>query len=298
MHTLVLGATGYLGSVTTEHLLAAGHQVTALLRPGRAASGLPRGIRTRRGDLTDPASLERAVTADVDAVLHLATPTGDAAVDTAATAALLTRLRGTDRVFLYTSGVWVLGATGSTPVDEDAPVDPIDLVGYRPAIEHQVLAAAAAGVRSVVVRPGVVHGRGEGIPALLVEQARAHGGGRYVGDSAVRWPMVHVDDLADLFVLAVERAAPGSLLHAVAEEGVPVTELARAAARAAGVQDEVRPWPREEATAQLGAAFAEALALHQVCSGDRARRQLGWQPRRPGAVVDVAAGSYRCTDAA
>jgi nucleoside-diphosphate-sugar epimerase len=291
MNVMVLGATGYIGSVVTERLGAAGHGVVALTRSESTARRLSSVHEIRRGDMAVPDSLTDAVTPDIDAVVDITTPSGNAAVDAAATAALLEPLRGTGRAFLYTSGVWVLGPTGPEPVDEDFPTAPIELVRERPAIERQVLAAASGGVRPVVVRPGIVHGRGGGIPALLVELARAHGGGRYVGEP-VHWPMVHVDDLADLYVEALERADAGQVFHAVAEEAVPVVELAAAAARAVGVSGSVEPWPRDEAGATLGRAFTDALALDQACSGMRARRLLGWEPRGLRAVEDLSSGSY------
>jgi nucleoside-diphosphate-sugar epimerase len=291
MRVLVLGATGYIGSVVAERLAAGGHHVVALTRHGGRAGEVPGVGEVRRGDRTVPRSLRDAVTPDIDAVVDVTTPSGSAAIDTAATAALLEPLRGTGRAFVYTSGVWVLGPTGPEPADEDAPTRPIELVADRPAIEQQVLSAAATGVRSVVLRPGIAHGRGAGIPALLVEHARSHGHGRYVG-GPVRWPMVHVEDLADLYPAALERAAAGSLFHAVAEDAVPVTALAAAAARAAGVPGPVEEWPLAEARATLGGPFADALALDQACSGSRARRQLGWRVRGLGAVEDLARGSY------
>ena len=287
MRVLVLGATGYIGSVVTERLAAAGHQVVALSRQG-SRTRPPHAHQVRWGDTTVPGSLVDAVTPDIDAVVDVTNPSGDAAVDAAAVAALVERLRGTGRPLLYTSGVWVLGATGPEPVDENAPTRPIELVRHRPEIERQVL--TAEGVRGVVIRPGIVHGRGGGIPALLVDLARSHRGGRYVG-GAVRWPMVHVEDLADLYVSALHRADAGSVLHAVAEEAVPVVDLAAAAARAAGVSGRPEPWPLDEARAALGREFADALALDQACSG-RAARRLGWLPRGPHAVEDLSAGSY------
>ncbi|HXV92752.1 MAG TPA: sugar nucleotide-binding protein, partial [Pseudonocardia sp.] len=273
-----------------------GHRVVALAKPGTDPRVLPAAVELRTGDLADPVSLSAAVTPDIDAVVNLATPSGDAAVDSAATEALLAPLRGTGRALVYTSGVWVLGATGGRPVDETAPTDPIDIVGYRPRVEEQVLAAAGDGVRSVVVRPGVAHGRGGGIPALLVQLAAEHGAGLHVGEDAVRWPMVHVDDLADLFVLALDRAPAGAVLHGVAEPAVGTRELAHAAATAAGVT-QVRPWPLDDARRALGRPFADALACDQTVAADRTRAGLGWAPRRPGAVTELTAGSYVLTTA-
>ncbi|HEX6869530.1 MAG TPA: hypothetical protein VF163_00405 [Micromonosporaceae bacterium] len=264
---LVIGAHGYLGSVAGRHLAAAGHHAIAL---GRSAP----------------------VPDEYDGVLYFAPPSGDAVADRSALSALLAPLRGTGRLFLYVSGTWVLGATGPDPVDETAPVNPIELVSYRPQLEQQVLATVDSGVRGVVLRPGLVHGHGAGIPAMLVDWARAAGTGRFVGTPAVRWPMVHVDDLGELVVAAVDRAAPGLIVHGVAEPAVRVVDLAGAAAAAVGCAG-AQAWPVEQARQALGRAFADALALDQAVSGDRARVELGWRPRRIGAVADLAIGSYR-----
>lgn len=284
---LVLGSTGYIGSAVVQRLTAEGHQVVHFVK---AASQSPAGAPAVVGDLADPASLRAAVTDDIDAVINLATPTGEEAVDAAAVDALTERLRGSGRAFVYTSGVWVLGATGDTAVDEDAPTNAIAIVGYRPRIEERVLAAGGDGVRAVVVRPGIVYGRGGGIPGLMTGWAREHGAGRYVGSASTRWPMVHVDDLAELFVLAVTKADAGSVLHGVAHEAVPVAALAAAADVAAGGIGRAEPWPSEQAAEAVGAPFAEALGLNQVVSGQRAVTALGWRPGRPSVLTELAGG--------
>ncbi|WP_329191790.1 MULTISPECIES: NAD-dependent epimerase/dehydratase family protein [unclassified Streptomyces] len=287
MKTLVLGSTGYIGSAVVRRFEAEGHQVVRLVKD---AGRLPAGATGVIGDLADPASLRTAVTDDIDAVVNLATPTGDEAVDTAAVDALTERLRGTGRAFVYTSGVWVLGATGDAALDEDAPTDAIAIVGYRPRIEQRVLAAGRDDVRAVVVRPGIVYGRGGGIPGLMTDWAREHGTGRYVGSAATHWPMVHVDDLAELFVLTVTKADGGSVLHGVAHEAVPVAALAAAADLAAGGTGRAEPWPQEQAAEVLGGPFAEALGLNQVVSGQRAVAELGWRPSRPYVLTELAGG--------
>ncbi|MEW1914688.1 NAD-dependent epimerase/dehydratase family protein [Kitasatospora sp. NPDC085895] len=287
MKVLVLGSTGYIGSAVVQRFAAHGHQVIRFVREdGRLSAGEP----TRVGDLADPASLRAAVTDDIDAVVNLTTPTGDEAVDAAAVDALTERLSGSGRAFVHTSGIWVLGATGDVALDEDAPTNAIAIVGYRPRIEQRVLATSVEGVRAVVVRPGIVYGRGGGIPGLMVGWAREHGTGRYIGSPATRWPMVHVDDLAELFVLAVTKADAGSVLHGVAHEGVPVAALAAAADFAAGGTGRAEPWPPEQAAEAVGAPFAEALGLNQVVSGQRAVVELGWQPSRPYVLTELAGG--------
>jgi nucleoside-diphosphate-sugar epimerase len=291
MRVLLIGAGGYVGAAVAERLTAEGHEVVALARPGSTRPAVP--FERRFGDLKVPASLTAAVTADIDGVIHAGTPTGDARMDAAAITALTAALHGTIRPFVYTSGVWVLGAAGEQAADENSPTHPITIVGYRPEIEEQVLALTDNGVRATVLRPGIVHGRGGGIPALLVEWARKAGGPRVVGDDAVRWPMVDVDDLADLYVKVLTQAPARTVWHGVAEPAVPVRELAAGAARAAGVTGDVRVWPLEEAAQDLGKEFAEALALDQNVTAENARTRLEWKPRGLDAVSDLRVGSYR-----
>ncbi|WP_172383191.1 NAD-dependent epimerase/dehydratase family protein [Streptomyces sp. MNP-20] len=293
MKVLLTGATGYIGSAVTDHLVAAGHQVVALTR-----SAEPEPARAWHaqlvGDTADPASLAGAVTPDIEAVIHLAPPSGDADVDSAVIEALATPLRGTGRPLVYTSGVWVLGATGDAQeVGEEAPTNPVGLVGYRPQIEQRVLAEAAEGVRAVVVRPAIAYGRGGGIPALLVDRARKEGVPEYYGEEGVRWPTVHVDDLAELFVAAAERAGAGTVWHGVGESAVAVRDVAQAAGRAAGVDAAPRVLSVEQAAEFFGALFADALALDQSVSGAAARTALDWKPSRPGMVAELTSGSYR-----
>lgn len=289
MKVLVLGGTGYIGRAVVARLRAYGHTAVVVTRPGTTAA-VPDGVATRTADLAAPGTLSSLVTPDIDAVIHAATPTGDWDTDLAGVRALLAPLAGSSRAFVYTSGVWVLGTIPAA--DETAPTRPIDIVSRRPEIERLVL---TADLRGVVVRPGIVHGHGAGIPGMLVGWAREAGVGRYVADretAEVRWPMVYVADLADLFVRAAERAAAGSIMHGVAEPGVPARELAEAADLAAGGAGKAEVWPTADAAAVLGAPFADALGLDQVVRAPAAAA-LGWRPAGPHAVDDLATGSYR-----
>ena len=288
MNLLVHGASGYIGSAVVALLSEAGHRVTAVSRSA-PASALP-GVTAVRGDLLDPDGIAALVTGEVDAVVHTAAPQGEDELPVVD--ALVRTLAGSDRPLIWTSGVWVLGATGEQPADETTAPDPIAVVGPRVEIETRVLAAAGQGVRSVVLRPGVVHGHGAGIPAMLAGWARELGHGRWVGSPAgPRWPLVHVDDLAELYLLALTGATAGTLLHGIAEPGVRSADLALAAARGAGVEESARAWPVEQAAIELGGPFAEALGLDQQVTAARATA-LGWQPAGPTAAEDLATGSY------
>jgi nucleoside-diphosphate-sugar epimerase len=143
----------------------------------------------------------------------------------------------------------------------------------------------------VVIRPGIVFGRGGGIPADFVQTARETGAARYVGAGENHWPMVHLDDLADLYVLAIEKAPAGALLHASDGTAFQVKQIAAAARLGAGAGGRTESWPLDEARKTLG-AYADALVLDQQVSSEKARAMLGWKPCAPSVLDDLRSGSY------
>jgi nucleoside-diphosphate-sugar epimerase len=290
MRVFLTGATGYIGNAVTERLRSAGYQLSALARSDAAADRLSAaGIEPIRGDFADPRSVA-AGARGADGVISLAT-TYDAAVDGPAIDAILEALAGSNKPFIYTSGIWSHGDTAGNVVDENSPPNPPPLVAWRQGVEDRVLAGARRKIRTVVIRPAIVYGRGGGIPAGFVESARKDGAAQFVGTGENHWPFVHVDDLADLYLLALENAPPGTLLLGVSGEAHPVREVAAAASRGAGANGNVKAWPLEDARKKLG-AYADALVLDQQASGRRAQQLLGWQPHRADVLEDIERGSY------
>ena len=295
MKVFVTGPTGTLGSAVAEVLRREGHEVIGLARDDGAVAALKsRDIEAVRGDLADTRLLADQA-AKADGVIHVAT-TGDehqAEIDVAATTRILEAIAGSGSPCVHTSGGWVLGNTAGTgPADEDAPIAVAEAIAWRPALERTVREAADRDVRSVVIRPAILFGRGRGLPAMYVDWARQGGSGRCVGSGENRWTFVHVDDLAELYRLALEHAAAGALLNGSSGETLVQSELARAADRAAGGEGNFEPWPLNDARKELG-VLADALALDQDISGERARRTLGWSPTRFGVAEEVQHGSYR-----
>jgi nucleoside-diphosphate-sugar epimerase len=158
-------------------------------------------------------------------------------------------------------------------------------------VEQRVLEGASRGIRTAVIRPAIVYGRGGGIPAGFVDSAQKDGAAQYVGTGDNRWPFVHVDDLADLYLLALEKAPPGTLLLAVSGPSYRVRDVAAAASRGAGAGGKTLALPLEEARKKLG-AYADALVLDQQASGRRAEELLGWRPYRSDVLEDIERGSY------
>jgi nucleoside-diphosphate-sugar epimerase len=289
MRLFLTGATGYIGGAATEALRARGHDLSGLARSDAAAARLAAaGITAVRGDYSDPSSVAAGARA-ADGVIAMGS-SYDPPVDGRAVDAVLDALAGSDRPFLYTSGIFAQGDTAGAVVDETSPLHPAAFAAWRPAVDDRVRGGATRAIRSVVIRPAIVYGRGGGIPAGFADSARADGAARYVGTGDNRWALVHVDDLADLYALALDRAAAGTLLLAVHGPSLRVRDLAAAASRGAGAGGRTVGWPLEEARRELG-AYADALVLDHQASGARAKA-LGWRPHRPDALADLEHGSY------
>lgn len=287
MKVFLTGATGYIGSVVAESLLTAGHEVTGLARSEESARKLEAvGVHPLPGDLYDSEKLASAAH-EADGVIHAAA-TGDAnapQADAQAVATILDALYKTSKPFIYTSGVWVLGNTNGV-ADEESSLDPTPLVAWRPAVEQRVLAASARGVRSIVLRPGMVYGRGGGSAGEMVQAGRRKGVVRFVGTGENRWSLIHVEDLADLYVKALEKAPAGTLLMVASGESMRVREIAEAASHAAGLGGRVESWPIEQARERLG-PYADALVLDQQVSAAKAMRLLDWTPKAPSLLEEL-----------
>ena len=271
------GGTGYLGSAALQRFVAGGHAVTALVRGAEAAGRVRKaGAEAATGDLFDRAWTAEQFAA-ADAVVHLAA-TGDAdnpRFDRAVVDAAVEALGGTGKPYVHTSGIWIWG--DSPAIDEDDPLKPPALTSWRLDVERAVLEADLA---VTVVAPGIVYGHGGGIPAGVLAPARDEAGRvRLVGDGAQHWTTVHVDDVAALYALVVERGAGLGRLIAASGNNPTVREIAEAAAGGAGVA----PESVEESRGRLGAGFADALLLDQQAGGERARA-LGWVPAGPPLV--------------
>lgn len=288
MRVLVTGATGLIGGAVARRFAAAGHDIVGLARSDASAVKLTdMGYQTIHGDLEDAASIANAVRA-VDAVVHAASPSdqNSAAYDEAATRAIIAALRGTSKRFLYTSGCFLYGATGDAPATERSPLNPLELVRFRQALEEEILGAAADGVHSIVIRPAWVYGNHAWTTMMMYGSAQQQGAARYVGKGQNRWTCVHAYDLAELYLLALEKAPAASIFNGA--HGAPTTliEIARAASEGAGAGGRVAEWPLEEARQALG-GLADAIACDQVISGECAEKELGWRPSRHSIVDEL-----------
>lgn len=303
MRIFVTGASGWIGSAVVPELLGAGHEVVGLARSQASADRLEEaGAIVQHGDVDDPEGLGKAA-ADSDAVIHLAFQHevafgGDfeaaGAADRAAVEAMGAALAYSDRPFVLASGM--IGLTlGRVATENDGLVAGeavrANPAGVRSATALLALSLRGIGVRSSVLRfAPTVHGDGDhGFIATFVDIARARGESGYVGDGANRWPAVHRSDAARLARLAVEVAPPGSVVHAVGEEGVPFRDIAEVIGRHLDVPTvSVNPSDAVEHFAPLG----HFVSLDSPASAAITRELLGWEPTGPSLIEDLDQGHY------
>ena len=286
MPIFVTGGTGYIGASVVRELRKRTHVVRALARNDEAGRKLRAlGAEPVRGELRDLDTL-RGEAARADAVVHCAfEPSREGvAIERAALETLLDAMQP-GRAIVYTSGVWVYGSRGDALVAEDAPLQPLELVAWRPAHEQLVLAQDGR-LRAVVIRPGLVYGDGGGIPGGLERDAAA-GAVKVVGDGANRWSTVRHDALAELYGAVIDQRAAHGIYNGTAGASVPYLEVARAASRAAGRDGTVEHLSLEDARAALG-PYADALACDQSIDSGKAVRELGWQPHRPTLLEEFS----------
>jgi nucleoside-diphosphate-sugar epimerase len=286
MKVFLTGGTGYVGSAVLESLVRGGHQVDALVRNTEGAEHVQaRGAHPVIGDLLQPASWRDAAAA-ADGSIHAAAQSGARArqVDEMAVGVLTSLPPKNNRFLIYTSGVWVLGPA-PTPVDESAPLNPMEIVSWRPAHETRILDTAPAGVRASVVRPGILYGSSRGIVGDLLKDA-ANGLVRVVGSGENHWPLIYDRDLGELYARIVNTPGASGVYHANDEGDETVNDIVAALGDHAHTRPSIRHVPLPEARKKMG-PFADALALDQRVRSPRARA-LGWTPTLHSVAGNVA----------
>lgn len=290
-NVFVTGATGFIGGTVALRLVERGYHVRGLARDPVKADQLAKlGIEPVIATLDDVQILaEEARRAD--GVINAAS-----ADHLASLQCLVAAVEDTGKPLLHTSGTSVVGddAKGNfssdTIFDESTPLVVQPAKQARREIDLSVLAASSRGVRSVVICPSLVYGVGRGLNPhsvqvpFLVQQARSHGVALVVGQGLNRWSNVHIDDLADLYVLALEKAPAGSFYFAENGEA-SFEEIGMAIARRLGLRG-VESLPAILAAERWGEARAYyTFGSNSRVRAVRARQELGWIPYHNSVVA-------------
>jgi nucleoside-diphosphate-sugar epimerase len=289
MRVFLTGATGFIGSRIVPELIGAGYEVVGLTRSDRAARWLEEaGAKPYRGTLEDPESLAHGA-AEADAVIHTAFDhdfanfVANTQKDRRVIEAMGAALAGSDRPLIITSGTGM----GSFGPGQIAREDVVNWDNLNPRVASEVAAAEVAqkGASVAVVRLPQVHDADkQGLISPYIEIAREKRFVGYVADGSNRWPAVHVTDVARLYLLALEKHEDSARYHAVAEEGVPMREIAEA------IADRLRI-PAVSLSADEGADYFGWLApfasLDMPASSRWTRERLGWQPAGASLIEDL-----------
>jgi nucleoside-diphosphate-sugar epimerase len=299
MKIFMTGASGYIGGTVAARLIEAGHSVSGLARTDASAAKLrAHGMAAVRGELSSHGVVRDAVRA-ADAVINCAD-----ASDPFVVAAIVEGLAGSGKPFLHTSGSSVIGDKAAGRLSprihhEDTPSEPLPEKIQRVAVDRAVLRAAGEGVRSVVLCPSLIYGEGRGanrdsiqVPSLIRQAVRS-GIPRYIGAGENVWSTVHIDDVAAVYLRALEAARPGSFFYVENGES-SLKSIVESIARLLGAKRAAESWSIDEAIAAWGPQAAWfSLGGNSRVRADKARAMLGWKPAGAELRYEIEQGWYK-----
>ena len=298
MKIFITGATGYIGGSVAAVLREAGHEISGLARSSKRANQLRiEGITPVLGSLEDSRVLAEAAV-NADAVINCANSDHRGAVEV-----MLQAMEDTDKPFLHTSGTSIVGypdqgEESDSIFDEEMTFTPSPGRIERVSINEEVVKAANRGIRTVVLCPSLIYGEGLGISKdsmqvpWLLTVADKFGTAKHIGPGGNLWSNVHIQDLTDLYCLALKEAPSGSFYFAENGEN-SMREVCESINTMMGVNSP----PLSMTIAEASVEWGESPANHTMGSNSRvrakrARLELGWDPKAGSLINEIKYGCY------
>ena len=298
MKIFVTGATGYIGGTVSHKLLEAGHEVHGLARnEERGLLLVNKGITPVIGTLDDFEVLNKTAI-DSDAVINAAD-----ADNPFVARVLVDALRGSGKYYIQTSGTSIvsdnaMGRAGGVIYNEDTPLDALPEKAGRIATDQMVLEAANDNVNSVVICPCLIYGKGLGVrthsPQIptFISLAKSSGIPRHIGAGQNIWSNVYIEDCADAYLLALEKAPKGSFFYLESGE-TSMVAINQSIGRMLGLGEKTDTFTFEEAISSWGPPMSYAMSSNVRVSADKARSLLGWKASGPSIFEEIEKGSYK-----
>jgi nucleoside-diphosphate-sugar epimerase len=298
MRIFSTGVSGYIGGSIAAALASAGYEVSGLVRSERSAEQV-RALRiTPVHGTLDDADVLGAAAVRADVALNAANSDHEPSAR-----AILQALEGTGKAYIHTSGSSIVGTqSAGERVDaifsEETPIIPSIGRAARVALNKYLLSFKEKGVRSVIICPSLIYGIGHG-PAKhsiqvpwLIALAKKGGVAKHYGPGENIWSKVHIDDLVDLYNLAIASAPAGAFYFAENGEN-SMKQVCDAINRKLGVNAETVPMSLDEASRQWGEGAAQnTMGSNSRVRALRARAELGWRPSRPSLIDEIENGCY------
>jgi nucleoside-diphosphate-sugar epimerase len=298
MRIFCTGTSGYIGGSIAVALAAAGHEVSGLVRSERSAE-LVRALGLTPVDGTlDDVDVLRAAAVRADAVINSANADHEPSAQ-----AMLQALEGTGKTYIHTSGSSIVGTPSSGErvdaiFDETTPFNPSSGRAARVALNEHILSFKTKGVRPIIICPSLIYGISQG-PAKhssqvpwLIALAKKDGVAKHYGPGENIWSNVHIDDLVELYILALASAPAGAFYFAENGEN-SMRQVCEAINRKLGVKGGTVPMSLDEASREWGEGTAQnTMGSNSRVRAVRARAELGWRPRRPSLIDEIESGCY------
>ncbi|WP_028465008.1 NAD-dependent epimerase/dehydratase family protein [Nisaea denitrificans] len=298
MNIFLTGASGYIGGSVAARFFKDGLKVRGLVRSKEKASLVRAlGIDPVIGDLDDSALLMREAQA-ADAVVNAASADHRPAAET-----MLKALAGSGKAFIHTSGSSIVGRRDegryAPPIyDDNTLIEPSPARAARVALNRDILAASESGVRTVIIAPSLIYGEGLGVNPdsmqvpWLIDLAQRTGAARHIGPGTNVWSNVHIRDLADLYLLALQNAPAGSFFYAENGENA-MCDVCAAIGKMLGYGNGTTEMTLAEAAGHWGEGPAnDTMGSNSRVRALRARAELGWAPHGPSLIEEIESGCY------